>query len=241
MLLLRQRSVLRAALVANSEKRILEIGLLDCSAQKEGLVMGACELDKCFTGRPVPEKLRPLQLAGAEHGEVGQRPAHHRDLIAGVEARAGLAVLVDLVGHGVAFGDAEAEVREVVGDAGEEADGKHLVLFRLGEQRFKDGVACAQAAAVFADDDGADLGQVRAVEMQSAAAQELGLAGGVFRIGAAGNGEIADVLADFGVAAAQQCAVAGERVDQIEDVAGVLEAGLVDVDRRGWREAARGR
>ena len=61
--------------------------------------------------------------------------------------------------------------------------------------------------------------------MQRAAAEELWLGVGRF-----GDGEVADVLADLGVGAAEERAVGGERVDQVEDVARVLEAGLVDED-----------
>jgi hypothetical protein len=48
--------------------------------------------------------------------------------------------------------------------------------------------------------------------------------------GVSRDGEVADVLADLGVGAAQERAVGGERVDEVEDVARVLEAGLVDED-----------
>ena len=173
-------------------------------------------------------------LAWAEDGDVGERAADHGDFVAGVETRAGLAVLVDLVGHGVAFGDAEAEVLEVVGDAGEEADGDDLVLVGFGDEGFEDGVAGAEAAAVFAHDDGADLGEVRAVEMERAAAEEVVFedAGLGVGDGAVGDGEVADVLADLGVGAAEECAVVGEGVDEVEDVAGVLQARLVNADAR---------
>ena len=78
------------------------------------------------------------------------------------------------------------------------------------------------------DDDGADFGEVRAVEMERAAAEELVFAVGV--VARYGDGEVADVFADLGVGAAEERAVAGEGVDEVEDVAGVLEAGLVDAD-----------
>ena len=40
--------------------------------------------------------------------------------------------------------------------------------------------------------------------------------------------EVADVLADLGVVAAEEGAVAGEGVDEVEDVLRVLEAGVAD-------------
>ena len=65
------------------------------------------------------------------------------------------------------------------------------------------------------EDDAADLGEVGAVEVEGAAAQEFGVGGGVLgeligRWGEFGDGEVADVFADFGVAAAEEGAVAGE-------------------------------
>ena len=41
-----------------------------------------------------------------------------------------------------------------------------------------------------------------------------------------GDGEVANVLADLRIGAAQQGAVAGEGVDELEDVDGVRELGL---------------
>ncbi len=185
--------------------------------------MGAVELNEVLTSCD----FRPLDGAGAEDGDVGQRAADHGDLIAGIEAWAGLAVLVDLVGHGVALGDAEAEVLEEAGDAGEEADGHDLVVGGFGDQGFEDGVARAETAGLGLDDDGADLGEVRAVEMQRAAADELVFA---FGVGYAGHGEVADVLADLGVAAAEEGAIAGKGVDEVEDGARVLQVCFVDGD-----------
>ena len=45
-----------------------------------------------------------------------------------------------------------------------------------------------------------------------------------------GDGEVADVFAELGVGAAEEGAVAGERVDEVEDVASVLHASFADVD-----------
>ena len=102
---------------------------------------------------------------------------------------------------------------EVVGDAGEEADGDNLVLVGFGNERFEDGVSGAEAAAVFADDDGANLGKVRAIEMQRTAAEEVlfGLAGFGVGDGAVGDGEVADVLADLSVGAAREACRRGRK------------------------------
>ena len=45
-------------------------------------------------------------------------------------------------------------------------------------------------------------------------------------MGRFGYGEVADVFADLGVVAAEEGAVAGEGVDEIEDVDGVGEFGF---------------
>ena len=201
----------------------------------------AVKLAACTGGEKLQlDKFGTLQRAGAEDGDVGEWAADHGDFVAGVEARAGLAVLVDFVGHGGAVGDAEAEVIEEVGDAGEEADAHDLVVFGFVDERFEDRRPPAPRPFGFGlDDDGADFGEVRAVEMEGAAAEEFG--GVVADGGAVGDGEVADVFAELGVAAAEECAVAGERVDEVEDVAGVLQAGFVDAQLRVRRGVSRGR
>jgi hypothetical protein len=167
---------------------------------------------------------------GAEDGDARQGTADHGDFVAGVEAGAGLAVLVDLVGQCGAVDDAEAEVEEEVGDAGEEADGGDLLFFGFGEEGAEEFAAGSLALGFGLDDDGADFGEVRAVEVEGSAAEEdVGLG--------FGYGEVADVLADLGVVAAEEGAVAGEGVDEVEDVDGVRElcgahGGSVDAGAR---------
>ena len=55
--------------------------------------------------------------------------------------------------------------------------------------------------------------------MERAAAEEDAAVGD-------GHGEVADVLADLGVVALEKRAVGGERVHQVVDAGGVVEAGL---------------
>ena len=112
-------------------------------------------------------------------------------------------------------------MEEEVGDAGEEAYAGDTLHFGLGEEGLEYAAAGALALGLGLDDDGADFGEMRAVEMQRSAAKEDACFG-------FGDVEVADVLADLGVAAAEEGAVAGERVDELEDVDGVLEAGLAD-------------
>jgi hypothetical protein len=112
-------------------------------------------------------------------------------------------------------------VEEEVGDAGEEADGCDLLLFRFFEKRAKESAASALALGLGFDDDRAHFGQVGAVEVERTATQEDAARfsnDGRFR-----DREVADVLADLGVAAPEEGAVAGEGVDEVEDVDGVGE------------------
>ena len=164
------------------------------------------------------DQLWALEFAGAEDGYLGEGAADHGYFVAGVEARAGLAVFVDFVGHGGAVGYAEAEVVEEVGHAGEEADGEDGVVFGFVDEGFEEEATGSVAFVVGVDDDGTDFGEVRAVEMEGAAAEELSVA--------LGYGEVANVFTDFGEAAAEKRAVSGKGIDEVVDVAGVLEAGF---------------
>ena len=83
----------------------------------------------------------------------------------------------------------------------------------------EDASAGALALGLRLHDDGAHLTEMRAVEVQRAAAQKDAAIG-------LGHGEVADVFADLREGALEQRAVAGERVHQIVDVGGILEQGL---------------
>jgi hypothetical protein len=187
--------------------------------QKTGRGGGSAQRRNC-TGLEF-DQLGLGDAAGTEDGDLGQRTANHGDLVAGVEPWAGLAVLVDLVRQGGAVDDAEAEVEEEVGDAGEEADGGDFLLFCFFEEGTEEAAACALTFGFGLDDDGADLGEVRAVEMEGSAAEEDSGFG-------FGYGEVSDVFADLGVAAAEEGSVAREGVDEFEDVDGVGELRFAD-------------
>ena len=77
----------------------------------------------------------------------------------------------------------------------------------------------AAGAATFGlgtDDDGADLGEVLAIDVEGCAAEEL--------VGVGfDDGEGADVGADLGVGAAEEGAVVAEALDQLMDGVGVLQ------------------
>jgi hypothetical protein len=169
------------------------------------------------------DKLGPWDPAGAEDGNFGQRTANHGDLVACVEAWAGLAVFIDLVGQRRAVDDAEVEVNEKVGDAGKEADGRNLLLFGFFQQSAEELAACALAFRLRLDHDGTDLGEVGTIEMERAAAKEGSDVG-------FGDREVADVLADLGIVAAEQGAIMRERVDEVEDVRRIGEFGWAHDD-----------
>ena len=94
----------------------------------------------------------------------------------------------------------EAEVEEEVRDAREEAHAGDTLLFSLVEQCAKNFAACTLALGFRLDDDGAHLGEVRAVEVQRTAAEEDAAALRTSR--RFSHGEVTYVLADFSVVAA---------------------------------------
>ena len=113
------------------------------------------------------------------------------------------------------FGDAEVEVLEESGDAGEETDAPDAAGLGLIEEGVNEQAAGSVSLGFGMDDDGADFGEVRAVDVKSGTADELAGAG-------FDDGEGVDVGTDFEVGAAEECSVAGEAVDQVIDGAGVL-------------------
>ena len=114
------------------------------------------------------------------------------------------------------FGDAEVEVLEESGDAGEETDALDAAGFRLIEEGLHEQAAGSMSLGVGMDDDGTDLGEVLAVDVEGGTADELAGAG-------FDDGEGVDVGADFEVGASEEGAVAGEAVDELMDGAGVLQ------------------
>ena len=102
------------------------------------------------------------------------------------------------------------------GDAGEETDALDAAGFGLIEEGADEQAAGSVSLGVGMDNDGADLGEVLAVDVKSGTADELAGAG-------FDDGEGVDVGGDFEVGAAEEGAVAGEAVDQVIDGAGVLQ------------------
>lgn len=163
----------------------------------------------------------------------GKLAERHCGLVAGVATGAVEAVFEHLVGEGLTLGGAEVEVFEEVGDAGEEAEA--LDAARLGlAHEFVDELATSSASFdIGADDDGADLGEVWAVDVEGCAAQELMGVG-------FDDGEGADVGADFGVGAGKEGAVVGEAVDQLMDGVGILQLRFASSQEDGFEVTAEG-
>ena len=114
------------------------------------------------------------------------------------------------------IGGAEEEVFEEAGDAGEEADALNVAGVGL-TQKLADELAAGSAAFdVGMDDDGTNLGEVLAVDVEGSAAKEL--------VGVGFNDcEGADVGADLCIGAPEEGSVVGEAVDELVDGVGVLE------------------
>ena len=83
------------------------------------------------------------------------------------------AVFHYLVAQGAMVDDAEVEVIEEGGDAGEEADALDAAGFGLIEEGVDEEAAGPVSLGVRPDNDGADLGEVRAVDVECSTADEL--------------------------------------------------------------------
>lgn len=122
--------------------------------------------------------------------EGGQPAPDHGYFVAVLALAAVAAVLVDLVRQQFHFYFPEAQVPEEGRDAGEQADAGDALLARLVEQALDQHAARAAPFVERPDRDGAQLGQMHAVDVQRPAARDAALA---FH-----HREIADVLVNFG-------------------------------------------
>jgi hypothetical protein len=113
------------------------------------------------------------------------------------------------------FGSAEVEVLEESRDAGEETDALDAAGFGLVEEGVDEQAAGSVSLGIGTDDDGADLGEVLAVDVEGGTADELGAG--------FGDGEGVDVCTDLRVTPREKRAIVGEAVDQLVDGAGVLQ------------------
>ncbi len=154
------------------------------------------------------DQFRLRDPARPKHSDPRQRATHHCHFVAGIKTWAGLAVLVDLVGQGSAVDYSKAEVKEEIGDASKEADSRNLLLLSLFQQSTQQLTARSLTFGLRLHNNRAHLSQMRAVEVQCAAAKKDARFG-------FGYSEVADVLADFGVVAAKEGAVVREGVDEV--------------------------
>ena len=97
----------------------------------------------------------------------------HGDFVAGVAASTVYTVLQHFVAEGLTFGDAEVEVLEEGGDAGEETDALDSAGFGLIEEGANQQTAGPLSLGVGMDDNGADLSEVLAVDVERGTADEL--------------------------------------------------------------------
>jgi hypothetical protein len=123
-----------------------------------------------------------------------------------VAAGAVEAVFEHLVAEGLALEGAEVEVLEEVGDAGEEADALDATRLDLPQELVDELAAGSASFDIAADDDGANLGEVWAVNVESCATEKLASVG-------FDDGEGADIGADLRVGAGKKSSIVGEAVD----------------------------
>jgi hypothetical protein len=116
------------------------------------------------------------------------------------------AVFVDLLWEALSDRFHEAEAGEEPRGAGEEADAGDLMAVGLGEQGLDELASTAGVLVTVVDGDGANLGEVGAVEVEGATADDLAIA--VFA-SAFKDDEITDVFTDLGQAAGEECSASG--------------------------------
>ena len=140
----------------------------------------------------------------------------HGDFVAGVAPGTVYAIFCHFVSEGLMLCDAKVEVFEEVGDASEETDAPDAFGSGLIKEGADEQAAGSVPLGVRTDSDGADLGEVLAVDVEGGAAKEL-LGDGF------DDGKGADVGTDLRVTPRKQGAIVGEAVDQAMDGAGVLQ------------------
>ena len=165
-------------------------------------------------------------VAGLEEAGGGrQLPDRHGSLVAGVAPGTVSAVLRHFVAEALTLGDAEVEVFEEAGNAGEETNAADATGLGLFEERADEQAAGSVSFGFGTDDDGANLGQVRTIDVKRRAADELMRRG-------FDDGEGVDVRADLRVTPGEQRAIVSEAVNELMDGAGVLQLRLARA--QGW-------
>src|SRR5580698_6146488 len=128
---------------------------------------------------------------------------YHRYFVASMKARANVTVFVNFVGQILALCSGETQASEEFRSAREQAGAANAVFVRLCQQCLYQMAAAALALLCGRYSDGTDLGQMRTIEMESAASDN--------RTAIFEHDEIPHVLADLGQCARQKSAVAGIR------------------------------
>src|SRR5208282_4186954 len=139
--------------------------------------------------------------------------ADHRHFVTAIEPWALITILVDLIGKILVIGDCESHAREEFWNTREQAHATDFVFFRLREKRFDQAPAATAALAGGIDGNGTNLGQVHAIEVKSAAADDAPVM--------LEDDKVADVLADFRQRARQQSAIAGVGRDERMNLLGI--------------------
>jgi hypothetical protein len=126
------------------------------------------------------------------------------------------AVFEHLVAESESLGDVKVKVLEEGWDASEEADAWDAFGFSLAEDGLNEKTSGTVAFGLRVDGDGADLGEMLTVDVQSSAAEKL------MRF-CLHDDEGADVRADLGVGAGKKGAVVAKTFDQLMNGAGILQ------------------
>src|SRR5437868_5536827 len=166
--------------------------------------------DPLTAANPSSSDLNQVLGAHSGNGEMrGGAAVHHRDFVTAMKTRAGQAVFENLVGQIFTATNAEAEPSEKIGNASKQTDAVNAMAARFVDKREHDLVASAASMRHGRNRDRTDFAEMRAVDVQRAAAND--------RAFLFGNHEVANVLADVGEGARQQRTIAGvcadERVD----------------------------
>lgn len=163
-------------------------------------------------------KLYQIRVAEKVRGDGagwGEFSDGHGGFVAGVAPDTVNAVLHYLVTQGEAVGDAEVEVFEERWNAGEKAEALNAGSLGLIEEGAYQEAAGSASLRVGTDDDGADLSQMLAIDVERGTANEL--VGSGFD-----DSKGANVGADLFERAMEKGAVAGKALDQLIDSVGVV-------------------
>jgi hypothetical protein len=143
----------------------------------------------------------------------------HRNFVAGTEAAAVLAVLFYLVVEVVTLDGIEVEVCKERGKPSKKADAPDTAGFGSMEDCLDEESAGSVSFDIGTNHNGAHLGEVRAINVESRATQERVIVG-------FDDGERKYVHADLDVRASQERSVMGETVDELMDGVGVTQLSL---------------